>query len=77
MRLKKLNIADWSDWSDSGDKVMSGCVSQEAEEGVVRKVRREGGGRGRGSDTVSGSCPNIISTALSTQLNLSATNMSC
>ena len=41
MRLKKLNIADWS---DSGDKVMSGCVSQEAEEGVVRKVRREGGG---------------------------------
>ena len=50
MRLKKLNIADWSDWSDSGDKVMSGCVSQEAEEGVVRKVRREeeeeGGGGG-------------------------------
>ena len=60
----------------TGDQVIAGCLSQEAEEGVVRKVRREGGGRGRGSDTVSGSCPNIISTALSTQHNLSTTNMS-
>ena len=42
----------------TGDKVMAGCVSQEAEEGVVRKVRREGGEGW--CHTVSGSCTNII-----------------
>ena len=60
----------------TGDKVIAGCVSQEAEEGVVRKVRREEGGRRGGGDTVSGSCPNIISSPVSTlQKYISNTNI--
>ena len=58
----------------TGDKVIAGCVSQEAEEGVVRKVRREGGG---GEVTL---CQGAVQILLAVQCqhfkNISATQIS-
>ena len=60
----------------TGDKVIAVCVSQEAEEGVVRKVRREEGGGGGEVTLCQGAVQILLAVQCQHFKNISATQIS-